>query len=323
MTPNNQDGRAPISPGDAQQHELVDPKWLAKAVAITIVAAAVAGYFAFCFLFYQGQWQIVLHPTPMQAVPAKLLPAHEDVRFAVNSAGAPTMHGWWIPAETNAARPGVLLVYFPGGSGALSNRVPRVVYLHQQQVAVFAFDYRGFGDSEKMHPSQTSISQDAQSVVEYLTQTRHVPLSQMVFYGEGIGGFAATQAAAQNPGVAAVALSDPQISQRSVFEADPRTHLLPLNLLLRDDFSLGPALRQMRSSTLVMSTLATDQSRKEAQQVYDAIRAPKQILDAPAGAGTEALTADFNAFIARTFPLKDVTPAGPGTDAATSPRPEK
>jgi hypothetical protein len=301
----------------------VNPKWLAKAIAITIVAAAVAGYFAFCFLFYQGQWQFVLHPSPMEAVPANLLPSHEDVRFAADSAGQPTMHGWWIPAARDSARPGTLLVYFPGGTGALSSRVSRIVYLHQQQIAIFAFDYRGFGDSEKMRPSQASVSQDAQSVVEYLTQTRHVPLSHMVLFGEGIGSFAATQAAAQNPGVAALALSDPQISQRSIFEADPRTHLLPLKMLLRDDFSLAPALAQMHSPTLVISTFATDQDRKDAQEVYEAIQAPKQVLDAPAGGGAGALTADFDAFLARIFPLQAVTPAGPGTDAATSPRPEK
>jgi pimeloyl-ACP methyl ester carboxylesterase len=320
---DTRDGRTPVAPGAAPQPELVDPKWLLKAGALTVLAAAVVAYLASCLLFYQGQWQLVLHPGPMQPVPAKLMPPHEDVRFAVDSSGQPTLHGWWIPAGNGAPMQADVLVYFPGGSGALSSRTDKFTYLHRQQINIFAFDYRGYGDSETIRPSQQSIAQDALATVQYLTQTRHVPLAHMIFYGEGIGCFAAVRAAAENPGVAAIIFSDPELSQRPVFESDGRTHLLPLNLLLRDVFSLEPDLSKLQTQTLVLSTIGTSQSHESAQQVYAAVHAPKQILQAKPAAGPDALTADFDAFLRKIFPVPGATPAAPESAPATTPRREK
>ena len=65
--------------------EAVHPLWLVKALAAVLLAAVLCGYLTLCLLFYQGQWQLVLHPSrdtsihpPVVDSPTKA----ELVRFA-------------------------------------------------------------------------------------------------------------------------------------------------------------------------------------------------------------------------------------------------
>jgi hypothetical protein len=316
-------GTRVIEPGAADaSRELVDPKWLIKAGAVSLVAAAVLAYGAFCLLFYQGQWQVVLHPGPMQSVPTKDLPPHQDIHFAVTEGGQPTLFGWWIPADKDARMESDVLVYFPSGSGAISDHAAAITYWHQQRISVFAFDYRGFGSSAGRHPDEQSLKEDAASVVRYLTETRHIPASHLVFLGDNLGCLPAVYAATQTPGVAAVILEDPTMSQRRVFMADPRTHLLPVNLLLRDDFSLSPMLGRLQPPVLVISSIDTQQDRTDAKQVLDAISSRKSYLEMPSNAMLKPLTEGARSFLDSIF-APETTPTVQGSASAQAPSPEK
>jgi alpha/beta superfamily hydrolase len=50
---------------------------------------------------------------------------------------------------------------------------------------IFAFDYRGFGKSVNMHPSERSTYEDADAAWRYLTETRHLsqPRSSSMVWG--------------------------------------------------------------------------------------------------------------------------------------------
>src|SRR5258705_8925106 len=69
--------RQPTAPPD-----VVSPIWLVKAIVLTIVAALLCGYLTLCLLFYQGQWQLVLHPSRTSASPVSIagIP-YELIRF--------------------------------------------------------------------------------------------------------------------------------------------------------------------------------------------------------------------------------------------------
>ncbi len=44
--------------------EVVHPLWLAKALALSLLAALLCAWLTLCLLFYQGDWQLILHPSP-------------------------------------------------------------------------------------------------------------------------------------------------------------------------------------------------------------------------------------------------------------------
>lgn len=219
----------------------VSPRWLLTAFALTLLLAALCGYAALCLLFYQGQWQLLFHPSrTIAATPAIAGIAFEEIHFDVDDSGQPRLDGWWIPAPptpTNSHKDAVVL-YLHDARGSLSDCVPVLATLHSLGVSVFAFDYRGFGHSSGAHPTERLADADAVAAWTYFTDIRHIPARSIVVFGDGTGATFAAQVAAQFA-PAGVILEDPNPPARQVFLSDARARILPLWLLQNEQ--LDPA----------------------------------------------------------------------------------
>src|SRR4030081_3418078 len=97
-TPTSTNRSRPPSPGtpDAASStpEVVHPLWLIKALAAVFLAAVFCGYLTLCLLFYQGQWQLVLHPsrdTSIQPLAVNPPAKAELVRFAPDESATPPL----------------------------------------------------------------------------------------------------------------------------------------------------------------------------------------------------------------------------------------
>jgi len=222
-------------------HQSVHPLWLLKALGLSLLAALLCGYLALCLLFYQGQWQLVLHPSrPITATPASSGLKFEDVKFDYTEAGQPQLTGWWIPAEPGVKYSTYTILYLHGADGSLSDCVPELASLHALGFNLFAFDYRGYGASAGRHPSQSMMQDDSEAAFEYLTQSRNTLPGQIVLYGNGVGAALATNLAERHSSVPALALESPMRDQLVTVLSDPRSRLIPLRLLLKERFSLSP-----------------------------------------------------------------------------------
>src|ERR1700722_2598471 len=88
------------SPRPKAQVEVVDPRWLIKAIALSLVAALVCGYATLCLLYYQGAWQLLLHPShTIDRTPASAGMAFSEVHFDASETGQPLLAAWWVPAQ--------------------------------------------------------------------------------------------------------------------------------------------------------------------------------------------------------------------------------
>jgi uncharacterized protein len=150
--------------------EVVDPRWLLKALGLILLLALVCGYLTLCVLFYQGQWQLVLHPSRSTAAPAAIAGTPiAPVRFGLDESAMPQLTGWWIPAPPLPSQgrlsSGTTVLYLPGGEGSLadSDAPATLAALHTADLSIFAFDYRGYGQSALLHPNQRRMQQDAAS----------------------------------------------------------------------------------------------------------------------------------------------------------------
>ena len=162
------------------QYEVVSPIWLVKAIAVTIVAALFCGYLTFCLLFYQGQWQLILHPTRTSSAPTSIagIP-YQLVHFGPDESATPQLTGWWIPAAPGARYANTTILFLPGSEGSLTNSITTLTSLHNVGLNIFAFDYRGYGQSAPTHPSQLNMTRDVDSAWQYLTTSRAIPAQQI------------------------------------------------------------------------------------------------------------------------------------------------
>ena len=80
------------------------------------------------------------------------------------------------------------ILYLHGNAATRSQYHRRALYQIFQKMGyhVLAIDYRGYGDSSWISPSQTSLVQDAQTALEWLTQRSH-PNAKIFVWGHSLG----------------------------------------------------------------------------------------------------------------------------------------
>ena len=245
LTPRQHPPRPPAGPP-----EIVSPIWLVKAVAITIVAAVLCAYLTLCLLVYQGQWQLLLHPSSNPKLTTTL--PIQTLRFGASETGQPSLAGLWLPTDTP---PIATILFLTDGSGRLADDLPTLAQLHQLPVNIFAFDYRGFGASDPSpHPTQARMTQDAATALDFLTNTRHIAPQTIVPYGVGLGASLATNLCLQHPELPALIVESPVPDPYQLARADPRTHFVPLNLLLHERFEIASTLTSLRTPKLLLTT---------------------------------------------------------------------
>jgi uncharacterized protein len=234
--------------------EVVSPIWLVKAIALTILAALFCGYLTFCLLFYQGQWQLVLHPIRTTASPASIAGVpYELIRFGPDESAIPQLTGWWIPSDPGGRYSNLTILFLPGGNGSLADSIPTLGSLHNLGINVFAFDYRGYGQSAATRPNQQNMIHDADSAWRYLTTSRNIPAPQIVPYGTGVGASLATRLAASNTAIPALILDAPRADLLDVAMRDPRASLIPVRLIFHERFPLAEPLSTLRTPKLLLS----------------------------------------------------------------------
>lgn len=279
--------------------ESVSGRWLVKALLGTLVAAVIALYCTVCLLFYQGQWQFAFFPLKVaqnKSMPgAALLAAGSglpitNIQFDYTEEGRAQLDGWWIAAAFNHSNPKsaalsqsadpwpLVLLFCPNGRTSLPDNIAALQAFHALGVSVFAFDYRGFGASQHVHPSQPKAYADGVAALHYLTATRHIDARNIVVYGDGLGSAIAVHIAQQSPQIAALILAEPQSSLVQKVRREQHIHMLPLWLIFQQRFDIAPIVPTLKMPKLFLVA----PSDADSTALYERTSAPKRTAQIPA-----------------------------------------
>jgi uncharacterized protein len=230
---------------------LVDPRWLLKALGIVLVVALVCAWGTLCLLWYQGQWQLVLHPSRAVTItPASLSLNFTELHFAVDNTGTPQLDGWLI-AAANPSAPTALVLH--AADGSIADALSRILTLRNAGLNVLLFDYRGYGRSAGQHPTQLSMQQDADSALNFLTSTQHIAPQNIILYGQGIGAALAVRLAAEHRDIPAIILDAPDGDLTDRVVRDAHSWLIPVRPLFYEDFPLAEPLRTLNTPKLLIT----------------------------------------------------------------------
>jgi len=236
-------------PSQPSAPEIVDPRWLLKAGAVVVAFAVLCVLAIFWAAFYYTQWQYVLTPSrTVTTNPSAIGLAFTEVHFGVDATGQPQLDGWWMPADTSTS-PIVLLLH--AGSGSMSDALPQARALHDTNLNVLLFDYRGFGHSGGAHPTQALMQADAESALAYLRDTRHLDPSHILVYGNGLGASLAVTLCTNHHELPALILDSPDGDTEQQVLNDTRTKLVPVRLLFHEQFPLAVPLSTLKTSKLI------------------------------------------------------------------------
>lgn len=237
--------------------ELIDPRWILKALGIVLAVALLLAWGTLCLLWYQGQWQLVLHPSrTVPTTPASLGLNFTELHFDDDATGQPQLNGWLIPSDTRSA-PTALILH--GADGSIGDRssdsdaLARALTLHNAHLNVLLFDYRGYGHSVGQHPTQITMQQDAEAALNFLTSTQHLAPENVLIYGEGVGASLAANLAAQHHDIAAIILDAPDGDLTERVLHDAHSSLVPARLLFHETFPLAEPLRTLTTPKLLIT----------------------------------------------------------------------
>jgi pimeloyl-ACP methyl ester carboxylesterase len=140
---------------------------------------------------------LMYRPTPGRSEPfAGLRSGDESYAIAVpgdRSGTSDTLAIWWLP-PTDPAAP--TLLYLHGTFRNLYRNHPKIEALRAAGFGVLAVDYRGWGDSTPIIPSEKTIVADAEAAWAELVRRQPEP-GKRVIYGHSLGGAVAIDLASR------------------------------------------------------------------------------------------------------------------------------
>src|SRR5207253_1837496 len=128
-----------------------------------ILLAVVGIYLALCVGLYFEQSRFIF--VPQHEV--QFTPKDFDCNFSDISIGehGQTLRGWWLSADPrlSAQMGSRTLIYFHGNGGSIGANAQHACRLRNIGLNVLLFDYRGYGQSSDMTPTEDTVFADAEA----------------------------------------------------------------------------------------------------------------------------------------------------------------
>jgi uncharacterized protein len=118
-------------------------------------------------------------------------------RVELAAADGVRLVSWAMPADSG---PGYWLLICHGNAGNISDvgRPYHYAGLRALGLSLFAFDYRGYGESEGI-PSEAGLYRDADAAYRYLRDSLAVPADKIVVFGHSLGSAVAVELVSRVP----------------------------------------------------------------------------------------------------------------------------
>ncbi len=219
-----------------------------------------------------------------------------DESFALpNGSGAdrgPTVM-WWLPNADNKAP---TLLYLHGTFRNLYHNHPKMEALRSAGFSVLAVEYRGWGDSASILPSETTVYQDTELAWAELCRRESNPAKRAIF-GHSMGSGAATYLAERLSG-------DPAPQFGLLILESAFTRLVdvaravsawgyPLAWFATQEFDSVARIPKIKAPVVFMHgvmdrTIPVDLGRR----LYEAAKSKKEFVEFPEGTHSELHTED-------------------------------
>jgi len=252
------------------------PRRLLQAfLAACLAAASLLG----CATLDEKQREWIFQPSDRSwGGSASLAEGMDEVWIAFTSRAtgeAAQLHGLFLDAP--GARPDApVVLYLHGARWNVASSAGRMRRLHELGFAVLAIDYRGFGKSSRLLPSEQTAYEDARAAWDWLAQQQ--PQRPRYIFGHSLGGAIAIDLAAavgdeRGTIVEGTFTSIPDVA------ATFKWGWLPVGPFITQRFASIDKVGRIGSPLLVVHGSNDSLIRSElAQRLYEAARGTKRFL---------------------------------------------
>lgn len=252
--------------------------------SILLALCAAASLLSACAWIDAEQRELIYRPTPGTLSDWQAITAHDEflwlpveplagVSMTVEREPAsPGLRAIWVP-QADPAAPAVL--YLHGTFRNVFQNRPKIAAIHAAGLAVLAVEYRGFGDSTLVLPSEQSINQDAE--VAWQEFARRVPeAARRVVFGHSMGGAVAVELAWRHrgsPSTFATLVLESTFTSMSDVARDRYPWAALLEALATQHFGSMEKIGQVDSPTWVLAgTSDHTVPSRHSQRLYAAVK---------------------------------------------------
>jgi alpha-beta hydrolase superfamily lysophospholipase len=183
------------------------------------------------------------------------------------------LNAWWLKSNDPHA-PAIL--YLHGARWNLTGSALRLERWRRLGFAVLAIDYRGFGKSTDVVPTEELANEDAEAAWEYLG--RLAPGRARYVVGHSLGGAVATELVVRHPEAAGLVLEATFTSVRDLI-ATSSWGWLPVDLLITENFDTLKRIPKVKVPVIVAHGTRDNVVPFEmGERLYEAATAPKQMV---------------------------------------------
>jgi hypothetical protein len=207
--------------------------------------------------------------------------AYEEVRF--RSADGTVLAGWFIPAQGKTLG---TVVHMHGNAQNMGAHWPYAEWLMEQGFNLFAFDYRGYGNSQG-RPDPKGLFEDAIAALDYSRNRSNT--GKLCVFGQSLGGMLAIAAASASPERICAVLAEAPVHSYSAWAEDQ----MPEKELVLDDSHCASAhISALAPIPLMLMHSPEDRvvPYDHSKQLFSSAGEPKQLVTIPDGEHNDAMT---------------------------------
>lgn len=240
-------------------------------IALGVFGGLILVLIGYSWLF---QSELVYNPSPkLLCVPSQINMAYEDL--ALTTEDNVKVNAWYFPL-TNAC--GIVLIC-RNSSANMSYDINLIEFIQALQLEAMIFDYEGFGKSGG-RPSEQGTYHDAQTAWKYLTLHRGKKPSEVVLWGNGMGGAtAAWLAARENPAGLIIQSGYTSLPDLLAGHYKQVPHFV-VRILCRYKYNTSGFLASVKCPVLIFHSKDDDNIPFEhGQKLLEAAHAPKWFIE--------------------------------------------
>jgi abhydrolase domain-containing protein 13 len=100
-----------------------------------------------------------------------------------------TIHSWLLLHPDSQRKRNPTIVFFHGNAGNIGLRLPNAIQMYRDLNAnVLQVEYRGYGDSDSVSPSEAGLKLDAEAAFRFISTHPAIDTSRIFVFGRSLGG---------------------------------------------------------------------------------------------------------------------------------------